>query len=151
MPSDGVQLNLMTGGDVAASDTVAGRQHQRIKRSVGGTGLATDFLDKLSGTDAFAAAIAGATRDCSAQGMSRFGLQVKQTGVVNSWTVDLQVSLDGVNWVNTGMSHTKAFDGDGAIVWSGANQFPALFFRANCFALSLGAGTNVVVTVVGLP
>jgi hypothetical protein len=148
--ADGVLLNSMTGGDVAAADEVAGQKYQRMKRSVGADGLASDFLDKLSGSDQFTASGVGATRDCSAQGMSRFALQTKQTGTVNSWTIDLQVSLDGTNWV-TLISHTKAGDGDGAIIYSGPNLYPALYFRANCSALSLGAGTNVVVTILGLP
>jgi hypothetical protein len=137
-------------GAIVACDVVSGEQHQRYKRSVGAAGAATDFLDKLSGSDIFVAGAAGATRDCSAQGMSRFSLQVKQTGAVTSWIVDLQISLNGMDWI-TVISHTKAGDGDGAIVFTGTTTYPALYFRANCSAIVLGGGTNVVATILGLP
>jgi hypothetical protein len=126
-------------GATAAADDVGGVLYQRIKRSVGADGSATDFLDQKTGTDTYTTTVAGTARDVSAQGMSRFGLQVKQTGTVTSWTVDLQVSLDGTNYV-TVMSHTKAGDGDGAIIWTGAEPRPALYFRSNCSALTLGGG-----------
>jgi hypothetical protein len=83
-------------------------------------------------------------------GMSKFALQVKQTGTVTSWQVDLEASLDGTNFVQIA-SHTKAGDGDGAVVFTGANQFPALYFRTRCVGLTLGGGTNVVATIVGMP
>jgi hypothetical protein len=149
--ADGVAITAGSGTTIATDD-VGGVQYQRIKRSVGADGSATDFLDKHSASHTVTTAAAQATQNVSAQGMSRFALQVKQTGTVTSWTVALEVSLDGTNFVALPeMTQTKATNGDGAITWSGSLTFPALYFRANVTALTLGGGTNIVVTVLGLP
>lgn len=133
-----------------ATDDIGSVAYQRIKRQVGADGSATDFLDKSSRSDTYTTTANGTAVDVSAQGFSRFALQCKQTGTVTSWTVLLEASLDGTNYV-TVLTHEKAVDGDGAIQFSGANFFPALYFRSRCSAITLGGGTNVVATIVGLP
>jgi hypothetical protein len=92
----------------------------------------------------------GTAIDVSTLGMTKFGLQVKKTGSVTSYTVTLQVSLDGTNYVDL-LTIDSATDADGAIVWAGTNLFPALYFRSRCSAITLGAGTNVIATIVGMP
>lgn len=133
-----------------ATDDVGGVQYQRIKRSVGADGSATDFLDKSSRSDTYTATGNGTAVDVSAQGMSKFGIQCKQTGSVTSWTVVLEASLDGTNYA-TVLTCDSVTDGDGAIVWTGPSMFPALYFRSRCSAITVGSGTNVIATIVGKP
>jgi hypothetical protein len=89
-------------------------------------------------------------------GLGRFALQVKQTGTVTSWTVLLEASLDGTNYVPI-LKHMKTGDGsetqsgDGAIAFSGAGEFVALYIRSRCSEITLGGGTNVVATILGMP
>lgn len=147
--ADTVAITAGSGTSIATDD-VSGVHYQRIKRSVGADGSATDFLDKVTRQETFTTTSNGTAQDVSAQGFSKFALQVVQTGTVTSWTVVVQVSVDGTNYV-TILSHTKAGDGDAAIVFTGPNHYPALYFRASCTAITLGGGTNVVATVVGMP
>ena len=48
--------------DIAAADDVGGVLYQRIKRSVGADGSATDFLDQKTGTDTYTTTVAGTAR-----------------------------------------------------------------------------------------
>lgn len=147
--ADGVAITAGSGTSIA-TDEVGGAHYQRIKRSVGADGAATDFRDQVTRQETFTGAANGTAQDISAQGLSKFAIQAVETGTVTSWTVALQVSLDGTNYI-TILSHTKAGDGSGGIVFSGPNRYPALYFRAICSAVTLGGGTNVVVTIVGMP
>lgn len=147
--ADGVAITAGSGTTIATDD-IGGVHYQRVKRSVGVDGTAADFKDQVTRQETFTTTADGTAQDVSGQGFSRFAIQAKQTGTVTSWTVVVQVSLDGTNYV-TILSHTKAGDGDGAIVFSGPNRYPALYFRASCTAITLGGGTNVVATVVGMP
>lgn len=150
--ADNITIKDASGANVTiAADELAGPVYvQRIKRLVGPDGSAVDYRDSVSRSDTFTATGNGTTVDMSAQAVQNFGLQVKEAGTVTSWQVDLEVSLDGTNFVSV-LSHTKASDGDGAVLFSGANRYPALYFRARCAALTLGGGTNVVATIVGMP
>lgn len=147
--ADTVAITAGSGTSIATDD-VGGVHYQRIKRAVGGDGSATDFLDKVTRQETFTTATAGTAQDVTAQGFSKFALQCAQTGTVTSWTVVLQVSLDGTNY-STILTHTKADDGDGVVIFTGPNRYPALYFRSNCTELTLGGGTNVVATIVGMP
>jgi hypothetical protein len=147
--ADNVAITAGSGTNIAADD-ISSVWYQRVKRSVGADGSATDFLDKSSRSDTFTGTGNGTTVDVSAQGMGRFGIQVKGTGAsATSWTVVLEGSLDGTNF-ETILTHNTA-EGDGGVVWSGANYVPCLYFRSRCSALSLGSATNVVATIVGKP
>lgn len=77
-----------------------------------------------------------------------FSLSVKPTGVVVSWTVVLEGSLDGENFT-TILSHTNLV-GANVCLFSGSNLFPCLYFRARCTALVLGLGTNIITTILGV-
>lgn len=145
--ADNVAITQGAGTNIACDD-ISSVFYQRIKRSVGADGSATDFLDKSSRSDTYTTTANGTTVDVSAQGMSTFGLQCKQTGTVTSWTVVLEGSLDGTNFV-TILTHTKAGNNDGGIVWTSAALYPVLYFRSQCTAITLGGGTNVVATIVG--
>jgi hypothetical protein len=147
--ADNVAITAGSGTNIAADD-VSSVLYQRIKRSVGADGSATDFLDKSSRSDTYTTTANGTAVDVSAQGMSQFAIQCKATGSVTSWTVVLEASLDGTNYV-TVLTCDSVADGDGAIVWTGPQRYPALYFRSRCSAITLGAGTNVIATIVGTP
>ncbi len=78
-----------------------------------------------------------------------FSLQVKATGAVTSWSVSLEGSLDGVNFDQI-LTHTDLSPGDGKIRFDGTVASACPYFRVNCTALSLGAGTGIVCTALGL-
>ncbi len=150
-------LATAPAGLVIAGDDVGSVFYQRTKRSVGADGAVTDFLDKTTRSDTFTtASVNGTVVDISAQGMSKFALQVKQTGTVTSWDVRLMGSLDGTNYIEI-LRHVKTTTGsetvagDGAIAFTGANHYPLLYFRSRCEAITLGGGTNVIATIVGVP
>ncbi len=147
--ADGVAITAGSGTTIATDD-ISSVHYQRVKRSVGADGAATDYLDKSSRSDTYTTATNGTTVDVSAQGMGRFGIQCKQTGTVTSWTIVLEASLDGSNFF-TLLTHTKVDNGDGAAVFTGTNVYPVLYFRSRCSAITLGGGTNVVATIVGFP
>lgn len=105
----------------------------------------------VSRSDTFTATGDGVTVDASDHPLQSFGLQVIGTGdTPSAWTVALQVSLDGTNWV-TLLTHSSA-DSDpiGSFVSNGANLAPSLYLRSNVSALTLGPATNIVVTIVGM-
>jgi len=146
---DGIPITAGAGTTVQTDD-VGGVHYQRIKRSVGADGLATDFLDKSSRTDTFTATGNGTTVDVSAQGMCKFSLSVRQTGTVTSWTVVLEGSLDNINFTIL-LTHTKTNQLDGGTIGLPTSASPYLYFRARCVNITLGGGTNVIATTVGKP
>ena len=137
-------------GLTVATDDVSSVHYPRVKRSVGADGAATDYLDKASRSDTFNGTGSGTVVDVSAQGFTKFNLQVKATGPVTSWTVKLTGSLDGTNFSPL-ITHTNVAPGDGLTIGLAANAAPYLYFRAECTALVLDGGTNVVATIVGKP
>lgn len=156
--SDNTLLNAGTGGDLLASDDIAGVKFPRSKLIHGADGTNDGDVSRTnpfpvhpgasSRQDTYAATGVGASVDVSNYPMKHFGLQVTQTGTVTSWTVTLEGSLDGTTWT-TIMSHTKSGDGDGVTVWT-PQPIPCRFFRSNCTALTLGGGTNVVARILGM-
>lgn len=97
--------------------------------------------------DTYAATGTGTVVNCSNQPVKDFSIEVKGTGAAaTSWTVALEGSNDGMNWT-TIVSHSNT-DGDG--VTKALANFPVLYFRSHCTALSLGSATNIVVTTLGM-
>jgi hypothetical protein len=76
-------------------------------------------------------------------------MQVNTTGTVTSWTVVLECSLDNVNFT-TALTHTNLTPGSNAINFGGTTAFPCLYFRSHATALTLGSGTNVIATILGM-
>lgn len=77
-----------------------------------------------------------------------FSIQVIPTGAVTAWTVVLEGSIDaGVSWT-TILTHTEVI-GSGIIVFSGATSTVVDLFRATLVDITLGAGTNVISTILG--
>lgn len=77
-----------------------------------------------------------------------FALQVKATGSVTSWDVRLEGSLDALSYT-TILQHTNVTPGDGLMIATGALLVPVTYFRARANALTLGAGTDINVTIIG--
>jgi hypothetical protein len=123
--------------------------------TVGGDHVQGIAWVKQSRSDTYTATADGTAVDVSTLGMSKFSLQCAQTGTVTSWTVLLEVSLNGTNYVEiarhmkTG-DGTETVEGNGAIAFT-ASPFPALYFRTRCSEITLGGGTNVIATVMGMP
>lgn len=98
-------------------------------------------------SDTYTGTASGTTVDCSTKPLKWFAISVRQTGVVTAWTVVLEVSLDGSNFT-TVATHTQVI-GTGVTVWSSVAS-PAFYFRSRVTAFTLGLGTNVVATVLGM-
>jgi hypothetical protein len=99
--------------------------------------------------DTFTTTSSGTTVDSHLAPMKSFSLAVKATGAVTSWTVLLECSLDNTNFT-TVLTHTNTTPGDGQILFAGTTLTPCLYFRSRASALTLGGGTNVVATILGM-
>ena len=134
-----------------ATETVSGVEMQVSKLGIAGEAATVLFQDKVLRSDTFTTTANGATQDISKQGHSKFGAQVTKTGAVTSWTVVLEISLDGTTFT-TVLTHTNVAGagGDGLMVFS-LSPAPALYWRLRCSAISLGGGTNVIAKGLSLP
>lgn len=98
--------------------------------------------------DTYTTTTSGTTVDIHLKPMKYFSVAVKATGAVTSWSVVLEGSLDNTNF-STILTHTNSAPGDGLIL-SVTAPFPVLYFRSRCSAITLGGGTNVVTTILGM-
>lgn len=99
--------------------------------------------------DTFTVAGNGTVIDCSSEPFSNFSIQAQGTGATPTlWTVVLEGTLDMVNYT-TILTHTQA-TGNAVILFLGALPTPVLAFRARVVSVTLGAATNIVVTVLGI-
>lgn len=90
------------------------------------------------------------TVDIHTTPLKTWSIAIKGTGAVpTSWTVNLEGSLDGTNFT-TYLQHTNTTESDGSTLVSGTALMPALYYRVNTTALSLGSATNIVVRVLGV-
>lgn len=101
----------------------------------------------LSRSDTFIATANGTIINTSSSPLSNFTIQVSQTGSVTSWTIVLEGGLDGSTF-STILTATNII-GIGVNVFSGTNYSPCLYFRSRCTAIVLGAGTNLIATILG--
>lgn len=159
--ADNRDLEALTG-HVAAEEVLFSGESDAVVQLVklvdttgseGARTVTTSRLEQLlsvsARSDTFTGTGNGTAVNVATTGRSRFGMAVKGTGAAASaWTVNLQVSLDGTNYA-TLLSHANS-DGDGAAVWV-PTPSPALYFRTNVSALTLGSATNIVVTIIGMP
>lgn len=107
------------------------------------------FIDNfVKRTDTFTGTGNGTTVDVSTTPMRVFSMSVKATGAIVSWTVKLEGSLDGENFTEI-LSHTNVI-GNNVCLFTGSSMFPCLYFRARCSAISLGLGTNITSTILGV-
>lgn len=108
--------------------------------------MVTFLYKSVKHEETFTATGIGQTIDVSNSPLTLFSFLVLPTGVITAWIVDLEGSLDGSNWtiINT---HTNLKGSN--IIFPGVNIAPVQFFRANCTLLTLGAGTNIKVSILG--
>lgn len=99
--------------------------------------------------DTFTTATNGTTLDAHLAPVKYFTLQVVATGAVTSWTVVLEGSLDNVNFT-TILTHTNLVPGTPSAMFGGTTATPILYFRSRVSAITLGGGTNVIATILGM-
>lgn len=113
----------------------------------GGSGGGGPFFGTQQ--DIFTSTSPGVTFDASLAPCKSFALQIKKLGLVTSWSVVLEGSLDGAEFSQI-LSHSSSSNSDGSMEWSGQLESPCLYFRSRCTALVLGAGTNIKATILGV-
>jgi len=112
------------------------------------TGTITTAGSFATRTDIFTTTASGVTADASTFVSKCYAMEVSGTGApATSWTVVLEGSIDGTRFT-TLMSHNTSL-GDAAVLLSGANLYPMLYFRSRVSQLTLGPATNITVTIVG--
>lgn len=134
-----------TTNTVIGTSTVGGKQAIQVDvvKTVGGGGPGGSGILTGSQQNTFITTGAGTAIDGSSSSQWKYySLSVKQTGVVTSWSVDIEISNDNVTYTVLS-THTKASNGNGKILCITA---PALadYVRVNVTALTLGAGTNII-------
>lgn len=101
-----------------------------------------------SRSDTYTATGNGTAVSVATSPLKSFSIYVLSTGsVASAWDVRLEGSLDNVNFTQI-LAHTDA-DGDGVLKYTGASMYPSFYFRSRCAGLTLGAATNIVVTILG--
>lgn len=110
-------------------------------------GLSTPKTVFKTQIDTFTSTGIGTIVDVTDNPISQFTLLVRATGAVSAWNVILEGSLDGTNFSYI-TTHTQIM-GTGATVFPGTNSSPCLYFRTRCTILTLGLGTNIIVTILG--
>ncbi len=158
LPVSAASLPLPSGAATSAKQPALGTAGASSSDVISVQGISGGVAIPISGTfaaafntrsDTFTATANGTTVDAHLAPVKYFSLYVVQTGSITSWTVVLEASLDNVNFT-TVLTHTNTTPGTGLVVFGGTSAFPALYFRARCSAITLGAGTNVVATILGM-
>lgn len=130
----------------------AGKKLDTTELTVGGVVVQRQRLDvvnryyqKISDTKTTTGA--GTRLDLTNYGpVSEWALQVNGTGAApTAWTVNLEVSLDGVTFQRV-IQHATT-DLNGGVKF--ANGFPSLHFQIYVASLTLGAASNIVITAIG--
>lgn len=138
--ADGLLVNLGSNNDV----TVTGVATETTLSSINDKLAIIDAFSTR--TETFTTNTTGTTVDVSTGPLRDFTVQCTATGSVTSWTIVLEGSLNNSNFT-TIATHTNVI-GTGVLVF--ASDSPVLYYRLNCTALVLGAGTNVVAKALGM-
>lgn len=138
-------LNLSMLNSAPGSDTGQVAVPVRVVSQLGAGAGGSTFGTR---SDTFTATGSGTTVDSHLAPVKYFSLSVAETGTVTSWTVVLECSLDNTTFT-TVLTHTNT-SGNGATVFGGTTAFPCLYFRSRASAITLGAGTNVIATILGM-
>lgn len=147
VPSGSQNVKVHDGaGNSLTSTFESGKQALDVNIAGGAVVTLINFATRV---DTFTVPADGVAVNVSATPLKNFSIQVKSTGgVATAWDVFLEGSLDGITYTPT-IEHTQDI-GDGLVVYSGALFFPALYFRSRCNTVTLGAATNLVVTILGV-
>jgi len=85
----------------------------------------------------------GTPLDMSLSPQNQYSMQiVVPSGVPVAWSVVLEISLDGTNWV-TILTHTSVANGIATIVFFTGNPAPASWMRFRVPTLLLGTSPNI--------
>ena len=98
--------------------------------------------------DNFTAPTSGTTINVATTPISKFTISASTTGILTSWIIILEGSIDGTNFTPI-VTHTNLIRNNVAI-FSGVNLAPCLYFRTRCSEITLGLGTSITVTVIGV-
>lgn len=122
------------------------------KQDIGNTSLSS-IDTKLTSipfktrSDTFTTVSSGTTIDTSISPLKYYSLSVVQTGTVTVWDIRLEGSLDNTNFTQI-LQHTNV-TGSGVTLFSSASN-PSLYIRSRCAAITLGGGTNLITTILGI-
>lgn len=108
-----------------------------------------NLADSYDIEQVFDDAVAGDTVGDGQRIYRDFAIQCKAQGAVTSWTILLEGSLNGEDF-DTILEHTDVDPMDGKILWLGNVCAPTKYYRVNCTAIVLGAGTSVTAWAVGI-
>lgn len=137
---------VKVGGMASSSRPTAVASADRVNAYYDVNGIQNVKTDSYNRSDTFTAVANGTTVDVTVNPLKYFSIQVVQTGVVTAWDVRLEASIDGTNFSQV-IAHTNA---DGSGIVKASVVFPARYFRARCSGLTLGVGTNVIATILGV-
>ena len=107
------------------------------------------ILDAMPGptvTSTFTAAASGTTQFTGFP-VSKFALQIKNTGTLTAWNIVVEGSLDGTDFT-TLATHVNGTNADGATVW--VVDRPVLYWRLRCTSITLGGGTNSIARAIAM-
>ena len=89
----------------------------------------------------------GTVIDRTASPLKSFSLQCLAVGgAMTTWSVDVQISLDGVTFA-TVLNHATA-DSDGTIKFTGDSYFPARYIRFNATDVTLNTATALRINIL---
>lgn len=138
-------------GNQSVSGTVNSSQNGTWTVQPGNTPNTTPWFvadNYKTRSDTFTGTGNGTSVDVSTDPLESYAIQVKGTGAAaGAWDVRLEGSLNGVDFTQI-LAHTNV-DGDGVTKFSGTADSPALYMRSRVSGLTLGAATNIIVTILG--
>ncbi|CAK0741517.1 hypothetical protein CCP1ISM_130011 [Azospirillaceae bacterium] len=111
-------------------------------------GISLGMPNFVNQIDVYTTVTVGTTVDISTFPLKNFTFSVTPNGSVNSWSVIVEGSLDGINFTTIGSYSNPT--GTGITVFPGVNIAPCFFFRSRCTSIDLGSGTSITVTVLGV-
>lgn len=105
-------------------------------------GVASQSSHRRIITHVFSAVGSSSIVDAYDNPLSKFSIQVIKTGSVTSYSVVLEVSLDGVNFTQV-LSHTNLSD-PSVSLFTGAQSAPSFYFRVRCTNIETAGGSLTV-------
>lgn len=129
----------------ATSRTNANSDYSPISTDIRGRLWVSHAFETRS--DTYTTTANGTTVTVATFPLKYFSISVAQTGTVTAWDVRLEVSLDNTTFT-TVLTHTNV-TGSGVSL-NYVSPWPTLYFRSRCAAITLGAGTNVIATILGM-
>lgn len=148
--TNAVSVSQIGSTTVSTGNGVVGAGVQRVVIASDQTAFAVTTAPAFgTRSDTFTTTSNGTTVDAHLAPVKSFTIAAKATGAVTSWTIVLECSLDNTNF-STVLTHTNVTPADGQTMSTGTNLYPCLYYRSRSTAITLGGGTNVIATIVGM-